>query len=160
MARCVACPDDSLCAGRVVCGDPPDCNDSACQKSEYPPPLSNAEFYCTEIIANAQYTIGTPGAGTLHILAAEPERIYILEGFQNGSAVHSDISIQIVSTTLIDRIIYTQPARDSYYALNRYLVVDAVGEPRNASDGAQMAHGKRIPKSAGGVLTIGTEIVE
>lgn len=162
MALCIECPDNTPCAGRIACGDPPNCNNPACNdQNAYPPPLDTAQFFCTQINANARYQIVLVGGGTLRIHAAEPERIIPLEGFHEHPTYHGD-TLKLDCGTLIDRIVWTQPTRDSFYALNRFIVLAPTGDPRNASDGAQSAQQppKRIPKNAGGVMTVGTETLD
>lgn len=155
---CIVCADNTPCAGRIVCGDLPNCNDPACGNTEkYPPPISNAEFYCNTITANAEYRIHFQRPTRLQIIAAEPDRITLLEGFQDADLYYN--AFTLVSTTPIDRILATPEHRDAFYALNRYIVVAATGDPRNASDGdiSETNPPTRIPKNAGGVLTVGTE---
>lgn len=155
---CIECASNTPCAGRIVCGDPPNCNDPTCgDTKKYPPPITNAEFYCETIVANAEYRIRFSRPTRLHIITDDPTRIVVLEGFQEGSDYYN--AFTIVSTTLIDRIVATQAHTDSFYALNRYIVIASTGDPRNASDGdiSENRPPVRIPKSSGGVQTVGTE---
>ena len=159
---CVAC-QQGKCAGRIVCGDPPDCDSDSCTddggggNQQYPPAL-NITMHCRNIYDEASYKVRLPRRGRVIVLAKEAEDVFV-NGRQLSEDEDEAYGDEIVSYTVIDRLIWTEAVPSSFYALNEFVVTDLLGEARKASDGAIGDDALRYPDAATGVMTIGTEVV-
>jgi hypothetical protein len=131
---CIACVDDTPCAGRLVCGDPPDCNDPTCGEGgggeEFPPPL-NATFSCDSITAPASYRVTLSGVARIRANHTPT----LIAGRQVGSYYHGQPLI-LQCSGILDRIEHYQNSHfAAFYTQNSYQEISGTGRTLPMQDG-------------------------
>jgi hypothetical protein len=135
MALCIICGEGTLCAGQLVCGDPPDCNDPTCDEGggggdEFPPPL-NATFSCAAITAPASYRLTLHGVARIRANHTPT----LIAGRQAGSYYYGQPLI-LQCSGIIDRIEHYQKSHfAAFYTQNRYQEISGTGRTLTMQDG-------------------------
>lgn len=147
MARCVACESGS-CAGRVVCGDPPDC-DSCEGGSEFPAPLQ-AQYECERIVADGVFYLSARGA--VRVLARGSVSVVSgasVAGWYVGEVV-------LAFEDLLERAeVLRGGAEAGFYGLGGYVEVRSdVGWGRYRSEGVRVGD-ELLPLENGGQVVRG-----